>query len=95
MKIFLIITFHLSILVSLSFAQSQNIDSLISISKNHNNKIASIEALFELAKIYKYDSTELAEKYSLKALSISTLVIGFFLIVVVRFTQINHRWSCG
>ncbi|NOZ47696.1 MAG: sensor histidine kinase [Chlorobi bacterium] len=81
MKIYLSVIFHIYILSVLSFSQSQNVDSLVTITLNSSNEIERIEGFFELAKIYKYDSTELAEKYSLKALSVSEKINNDTLII--------------
>lgn len=66
--------------LSLQFAQSHNIDSLINSSNNSDN-LSKIDAFIKLSDIYKNDSTQLAEQYSLKALKISEQINNDTLVV--------------
>ena len=81
MKIFLIIIFSILLQPKFLFAQKTNIDSLVTISQNSTSAINKIDAFFKLSKIYKYDSTTIAEKYAAEALTIAESIYNDTLIV--------------
>ena len=75
MKIFLALFFYSFVLVSMPYALSQDIDSLVSTTEKLDPEVAKIKTLFELSQIHKYDSTDAAEKYAHDALLISEKIV--------------------
>ena len=84
MKLFFKFFIYLFLFVVYSSAYSQNVDSLLNITKK-SNEINKINAFFQLSKIYKYDSIQISEGYALQALNLSEKIKNDTLIV----TSIN------